>query len=515
MVAERIWTPLAVYQVDASGYQPQGSVTPVSGRTDPSSLDQLLRDVALCNDARLTFVDDEWAVAGDPLEGALLALAAKGGPKPEDTKSSWQRISEEPFDHATRRMLTRHRGKNGETLTICKGAPEAVFELTNTTNSPAALLAAHDFTDAGYRVIAVADKEGRDNFKLVGLVAIADPPRAQSREVVDQCRAAGIRVILVTGDHPGTARAIAERTGILKNGQDNPGTTIHARVRPEDKLDIVRGLQDSGEVVAMLGDGVNDAPALRTADIGVAAGRDGTEVARQAADLVLMDDNLATVVHAVEEGRRIFANIRSFLVFGISGGLSEVGVMLVGPLLGPWAGMGQPLVPAQILWINLLTHGLTGVAFGAEPADPSEMARPPRPRDEPILPRQLVQRLVLAAILLVGTALLAGVLAQGPGQRTAVFLTLGLGQLGVAAALRSPGRGVRGLDLAIMGSVGLQLAGIVVPNLQELLQTTTPHLREWIVAALLSLVPGLVVGFVVRQERHHVPTTPSFAQEAR
>ena len=218
---------------------------------------------------------------------------------------------------------------------------------------------------------------------------------------------------------------------------------VFSRVRPEQKVEIVQSLQGRGEVVAMIGDGVNDAPALRCADIGVAAGLGGTEVARQAADLVLLDDDLSTVVSAVEEGRRIFANIRSFLLYAISGGLAEVGVMLLGPAIG----IGQPLLPAQILWINLMTHGLTGVAFGAEPADPVEMTRPPRPPTQSVFTQRFSLNLAIAAAALTVTALLVGAFVGqvAEEQRTAIFLTLGLGQLGVALAIRSrPARRRRG-----------------------------------------------------------------------
>jgi Ca2+-transporting ATPase len=272
-------------------------------------------------------------------------------------------------------------------------------------------------------------------------------------------------------------------------------------VRPEDKVAIVEALQADGEVVAMIGDGVNDAPALRRADIGVAAGLGGTEVARQAADLVLMDDDLSTVVSAVEEGRRIFANIRSFLLYAVSGGLAEVGVML----LGPAVGIEQPLLPAQILWINLLTHGLTGVAFGSEPADPAEMARPPRPPAQSVFTPRFTANLALAVVALTLTALAVGVSTTGAAdQRTSIFLTLGLGQLGVAWAIRARARGTRrraGLGLAVAAAAVLLVAGMVLEPLQDLLRTRTLGATELVVAVVAAVVPGLLVGLRVRSER--------------
>jgi Ca2+-transporting ATPase len=252
----------------------------------------------------------------------------------------------------------------------------------------------------------------------------------------------------------------------------------------------------------MIGDGVTDAPALRTADIGGAAGLGGTEVARQAADLVLMDDDLSTVVSAVEEGRRIFANIRAFLLYAVSGGLAEVGVMLFGPAIG----IDQPLLPAQILWINLMTHGLTGVAFGSEPADPADMARSPRSPTESVFTPRFSTNLVLAALALTVTALLVGLLGEGAAQQqTSIFLTLGLGQLGVAWAIRARTRGrarrAPWLGTAIALASLLLLAATVFDPLQDLLRTASLGAQDVGIAVAAALLPGLVIGFRIRAER--------------
>ncbi|HWJ81818.1 MAG TPA: cation-translocating P-type ATPase [Nocardioides sp.] len=474
MVAERLWTP-------APGAEAE---------------QHLLRDAVLCNDARVL---GDGVTEGEPLERAVLDLARERGLDIEAERGAWRRFGEEPFDNRSRRMRTWHRGPDGAELVVEKGAPEVVLDgLAGSTDALAAvdLLAAD-----GYRVLAVAERLQRDDGaggrRIVGLVGIVDPPRAAAADVVADCRRAGIRVVLVTGDHPGTARAIADRVGI----EDTPEAVgIHARVRPEDKATIVNDLQRDGEVVAMLGDGVNDAPALRRADIGVAAGRGGTEVARQAADLVLLDDDFRTVVAAVEEGRRIYANIRTFLVYGLSGGVAEVGVMLCGPIIGT----ALPLLPAQILWINLLTHGPTGVALAVDPADPSQMAEPPRPPDEPVLHRPLVVRLALAATLLVATSVTAALLVGTDGRRTATFLALGLGQLGVALAVRASGRAGRrnyGLFVAIAGSAALLLLGAYLGPFQALLHTQALGAPDLGIVLALAAVPGLVVGTVVRRAR--------------
>ncbi len=387
MLAEVLWVPNGRYDVSGSGYEPVGDITDSGGgnATIDPSVTRLLWDVALCNDAELRNSDGRWTVVGDPLEGALLAMAEKGGQAGEAT-DRWPRTGEEPFDHHSRRMTTHHRDIDGLSLSVCKGAPEILVDLLpRDPRIEQATAVADELAVSGYRVIAVADTEAGD-WSLVGLVAIGDPPRVKAAGVVEEVKRAGIRLVLVTGDHPGTAAAIARRVGIadddetVATGETIAGLepaerrrlSVVARVRPEQKVDIVEALQQEGDIVAMLGDGVNDAPALRRADIGVAAGLGGTEVAKEAADLVLMDDDLGTVVAAVEEGRRILANIGSFLVYAVSGGLAEVGVMLGGSLVG----LVLPLLPAQILWINLLTHGLVGVAFGQNPPTPRRCAVP-------------------------------------------------------------------------------------------------------------------------------------------
>ncbi|MGL5811334.1 MAG: HAD-IC family P-type ATPase, partial [Nocardioides sp.] len=351
-----------------------------------------------------------------------------------------------------------------------------------------------------------ADSAGA--MELAGLVAFTDPPRTAAAAVVRRCREAGIRVILVTGDHTLTARSIAAAVGIpsepaqvLDGGAgglraaDRLDASVFARVRPEQKLEIVEGLQARGEVVAMLGDGVNDAPALKQADIGVAAGLGGTEVARQAADLVLLDDDLSTVAAAVEEGRRIVANLRAFLVYAVSGGLSEVGVMLA----GPFVGMPLPLLPSQILWINLLTHGLTGVAFTGEPIDPAQMRRPPLSRTAAVLQGREVWMLGIATASLTVSALWAGSLAADGHQRTVAFLALGLGQLGVALALRHRVAGRRsGLTWAVVASAGLMVAPVAFAPLQDLLRTTSLSLGEFVIAMSAATVPALLVALTRR-----------------
>ena len=482
----------------------------IAERGGPGSA-ELLRDVALCNDASLG------EGTGEPMERALLALVARSGADVGAVRAEWPRTGERPFETAARAMTTMHRSTDGRTLQVCKGAPEAVLPLLGGApdGALAASAAADELAAEGLRTIAVADSDDGVVWRLAGLVGIGDPPRAAAGEVVRRLERAGIRVVLVTGDHPGTASAIARQVGIAHAG-DQPveggdlagltadrrrGLTVIARVLPDQKVHVVQGLQDAGEVVAMLGDGVNDAPALRRADIGVAAGMRGSAVAKEAADLVLTDDELGSVVAAVEEGRRILANIRAFLLFGVSGGLAEVGVMLAGGLVG----LPVPLLPAQILWINLLTHGLVGIAFGSQPLDPVEMERPPRPPSESMFTRDALVRLVLLSAALTAVVLVVAGVTGGSHdvRRTAVFLTLGIAQLGVALALRSPGgalrSGGRGVDAAVLAAVALLAAAVWLPAAQDLLGTETVPLTT----AAVALVAGLVPGVLLRLSRRH------------
>lgn len=483
----------------------------------PEAVVRLLRDVALCNDATFTLDGTGTSTAaGDPLDHALLDLASAANVDAERIRRAWPRTGEIPFDHEARSMTTHHLSPASGPLTVCKGAPEAVLGLlpAGSADRGAAGSAVAAMAGSGLRVIAVADTEDGAEWHLAGLVGIGDPPRASAVGVVSTLRRAGIRLVLVTGDHAGTAAAVAREVGIAGPGEptvegdaldDVPperrrDLTVVARVAPEQKVHVVQWLQEAGEVVAMLGDGVNDAPALRRADIGVAAGLTGTGVAKEAADLVLADDELASVVAAVEEGRRIFANIRAFLLYAVSGGLAEVAVMVAGGLVG----LPVPLLPGQILWINLLTHGMVGVAFGAEPLDPRQMTEPPRPPAEAVFTRTALVRLVVVTVVLAAVALTAGALTDGSQdlRRTAVFLTLGAGQLGVALALRSSRRGsgvrARGLEVSVAGAALLMAAAVWLAPLQTLVHTVSLSPRDALVAVAVATLPGALLRLWVR-----------------
>jgi len=519
----------AAFRIRGSGYTPDGALLDEAGRgvVPPTSLSELARAVLLCNDATLAPPDadhPQWTAVGDPLEAALVAFAGRCGLDVDAERAAWPRVAELPFEQETRRMVTVHRRPGGGYLVVCKGAPESVLAAPFVDHMPPGMLAnAYSLAADGLRVLAVAtatherppDLRTVRGLRPAGLVAVGDPLRAEAPGIAAAFDEAGIHLILITGDHPATAAAIGGQLGIWRGGDgvvrgDEGGVTaygvgdrrVFARIQPAQKLDIIAALQERGNVVAMTGDGVNDAPALRRADIGVAMGG-GTEVARQAADLVLVDDNLATVGVAVAEGRRIYDNIRRFLRYALAGGTAEILVMLVGPFLG----LAVPLLPAQILWVNLLTHGVPGVALGAEPAEPGTMRRPPRSPQESVLGGGLLRGVLLAGTLLAAVVLGAAVIAHAldrPWQSVA-FVVLGLGQLGIALAVRAPRRPGGGRNHALAAAVALsallQLAGVLLPPLRDLLGTEYLSAAELAACAAVATLPGLAVRLAATKRR--------------
>lgn len=513
---------------DKTGTLTLGRMT-VESMWSPPGVDSslLLRAMVLCNDATLVGGGPEGprdaAHLGDPTEVALLRAAEARGVVLAELRAGYPRVAEVPFDSDRRRMTTVHAGPGGQQLVVCKGAPDVVLDpglladpapLLDDARRRCARLAA-----GGARVLAVAQgmspPDAQDpalweqGLRLLGLVALNDPPRESAAEVLRTCASAGIRVVLVTGDAPETAVAVASAVGLPDGGPaadlsrcpqeelgDALGHSVLARATPGQKLAAVRGWQELGHVVAMTGDGVNDGPALRRADIGVAMGRRGTDVARQAADLVLADDELATVVRAVEEGRRVYANIRRFLLYALSGGAAELLVMLAGPAVG----MPLPLLPAQILWVNLLTHSLAGTALGAEPAEVGALARRPRDPGQGVLGGGLGWWvLVVAGWLAAGSLAAALLVGDVPAQeRSVLMLTLGAGQLGVALGARTVRRRPTGpavalaprnlaQPLSIVGAAALLAGAVLLPPLHAVLATTAvPGSAWWLAAAVAA-----------------------------
>ncbi len=505
LVARKLWTPDGECNVSGDGYDVAGEV--IGSPAAVSGARRLLRDAALCNDATLGHCGGgSWRPVGDPFDVALLVAAAKSGVDVDDLSSSWVRVQDSPFEEQARSMRTVHEGPDGQAVEVVKGAPEAVLDLVKSgPEVEGARREAHALAAQGFRVLAVVEDRA-----WVGLVGVADPPHRDSRDVVEACRRAGVRTVMVTGDHAGTARAVGSAVGIVRDdGLVCDGEAVargehvavvdeidvYSRTRPEQKVDIVDAWQRRGDIVAMTGDGVNDAPALRRADIGVAMGGRGTEVARQAADLVLVDDDLKTVLVAIGEGRRIHVNIRSFLRYGLAGGLAEI-VVIMGALL---LGMPLPLTPAMILWVNMVTHGVPGVAFGAEPLDERLMRRPTPSPSKAILDATLARQVLTAGLLTAAVSMAAAwfVDRNGGPVQTVIFLTLGLGQLGVALALRAPRAGAgwrdRGLEAAVLLAGLCQLAGVLVPGLRDLLGTEPLAADQLLLLSAAAAVPGLLV----------------------
>ena len=449
----------------------------------------LLEAAALCNDAE---------PHSGGTEGALATAAAAAGLDVAALRRDLPRTGVVPFDAVRRHMRTRHAA-GGDELEVIKGAPEVVLSAADGT--PAEVV--ERWSRAGRRVLAVAaGPPGATH--LLGLLALADPLRPEARAAVLAARAAGLRVVMITGDHAGTAAAIAAEAGVV--GPDDPPDDpahglrrVYARTDPAAKLDIVNAWQRAGHIVAMTGDGVNDAPALRVADVGVAMGRRGTEVAKEAADVVLTDDGLGTLVAAVGEGRRVFDNVRRFVRYGLSGGLTELLVMLLGPFLG----LPLPLLPGQILWVNLVTHGLPGVAIGSEVAEPDVLRRPPRSPREGLLTRAVsLDVLGIAALMTTGSlGLTLWAHATGRPWQSLLFATLAFSQLGVALTTRSdrvpfwrmPPSGNRFLFVAVASSVAATTAGLYLPGLSDLLGTQPLTALELALALGVAVVPAVLI----------------------
>ncbi len=508
MLVERLWTPAGEYRVEGMGYEPLGEI---EGGVDADPyLDRLARAGAACNDAVLhgpSRPGDPWTITGDPTEGALLALAGKRGVTRRDLDEQHPRLAEIAFDATRRRMTTLHRD-DGRVWVTVKGALEALAPLGDPGDEAVwlhAQLVADRYAADGYRVLAIAERvldsmparlgDAEHRLTLLGLVGMTDPPRPESADAVAAARSAGITPVMITGDHALTAQAIARRLGILRDREltltgaeletldevafDRVVTdvAVYARTNPEQKLRIVKAWKSRGAIVAMTGDGVNDAPALKLADIGIAMGITGTEVSKEAADMVLADDNFATIVAAVEEGRRIYDNIRRFVRYTLTSNSGEIWVMF----LAPFAGLPIPLLPVHILWINLVTDGLPGLALGVEPAERDTMRRPPRPMSESIFARGLWQHALWVGLLMGGVSLgiQAVALDLGWHWQTMVFSTLAFLQLGHALAVRSERESFFRLGWrtnvpltgAVAATVAIQLAIIYLPPLQPIFET--------------------------------------------
>ena len=508
---------------------------------------ELLRAAALCNDATPT-CDDHWQ--GDPTETALTEVAADAGLHKPTLEDNAARVLELPFDAERKRMTTFHRTQDG-VVAYTKGAPESVITQCTALWTPegikpldtvAVLQAADHLAAQGLRVLALARRShdhlpGLDALEavesglyLLGLIGLIDPPRPEAAVAVRDCLNAGITPVMITGDHPATARAIARRLGITQDaeaavltGADLAALTdealrgqvrsvrVYARVDPLQKIRIVEGLQACGEFVAMTGDGVNDAPALKRADIGVAMGKGGTDVAREASSLVLLDDNFATIVAAVREGRRIYDNIRKFVRYAMTGNSAEIWTIFLAPLLL----LPIPLLPIHILWINLVTDGLPGLALATEPAERGIMKRPPRPPQESLFANGMWQHILGIGLLLAGLCLAVQAWALSTGHahwQTMVFTVLTLGQMAHVLAIRSEHDPLWRIGLmsnrpllgAVLLTFVLQMATIYVPALNPIFRTEPLSAGELALClAAAALVWAAAEAEKAWRQRHH------------
>ncbi len=541
--------------VTGAGYEPVGTFqsgdTPVVPHDD-EHLALALRIGMLCNDAKVERTDGRVTLLGDPTEAALIVAAEKAGMNHAVLASDFPRISEVPFDSTSKRMVTVHRTPDGRTMAFVKGSPGTLLAASGAQYLATGVtpLTPEDrqhweesnkrLAGAALRVLGLAYRELPEGYNecdfardliFVGLVGMSDPLRDEAKAAIATCREAGIRTVMITGDQQLTAAEIARQLGIDRDLDGSPLRTVHgreltnldaadweravadaavfARVSPEHKLQIVEALQQQGQVVAMTGDGVNDAPALKKADIGIAMGIKGTEVAKENADMVITDDNFASIVGAVEQGRIIYGNILRFLHYLLSCNLSEILTVFLALMIG-WP---LPLVALQILWLNLITDIFPAFALALEPSAPDVMHRPPRDAQESLLTRRFVGLIAWQGILLAGVTLLAFVVGMswhgtdGDGLRratTMAFMTLALSQVFHAFNARSQKRSAFTSRLftnvwlwaAVVGCLVLQAAAVYVPLLQRVLHTVPPSISEWGVIAGCSLLPVALVELV-------------------
>lgn len=530
-------------EISGIGYKPEGEFTVNRERINPEKvpgLTQLFNISVLCNGAELNKDDTDYSIVGDPTEGALLTMAAKAGIEKKDKEKEYVFFEEIPFD-SERKKMTIIRKKNLSYVAFVKGAPDillsncnkieenGVIRPINETDNKNITDANFGFANNAMRVLAFAyrffetlpDKRDAASIEkdmvFLGLAAMIDPPRPEAKLAIQDCRTAGIRSVMITGDHKNTAMAIARELGMYQeNSLSYTGeeldhisdgdfrdvverTAVYARVSPEHKLRIVKAWRNRDEVVAMTGDGVNDAPAVKEADIGVAMGITGTDVTKEVSEMVITDDNFASIVSGVEEGRGIYDNIRKFVHYLLSCNAGEILVMLTASLLG-WR---VPLLPIQILWVNLVTDGFPALALGIDPIDKNVMKRPARPKNEPVITRKMGGMIITQGVFLACCSLLAYwfVLVVEKGSieraRTACFIVLACSQLVHSFNCRNMKESIfkigfftnSTLILAALFSFSLQMSVIYIPFLQDVFKTVPLGLNDWLLVVAISSFP--------------------------
>ncbi|UWE05234.1 calcium-translocating P-type ATPase, SERCA-type [Laceyella sacchari] len=559
MSVTHLWADGKRIQVSGSGYVPEGEFqadgATVKVEKEPA-LRRLLEVAALCNNAQLIQKTEKngllkkseaWVVNGDPTEGALLVAAAKAGLDKEHLAGEWERIKELPFDSERKMMSVILENKSKGRVVFSKGAPDVLLTkcthlleqgrkvpLTDAKreqilrhNEELASMALRNlgfaYRELDSRHTTLKEGQYEQQLVFVGLAGMIDPPRAEVKEAINVCRKAGIKTVMITGDHQTTAVAIARELGIKRpqgltlTGQDLYNMSddefqkkvndvdVYARVSPEHKLRIVKALQQAGQVVAMTGDGVNDAPAIKSADIGIAMGITGTDVSKEASSLILADDNFSTIVAAVEEGRNIYENIRKFISYLLASNVGEILIMFLAML----AGLPLPLVPIQILWVNLVTDGLPAMALGIDPAEEDTMVRSPRNSRESVFARGVGWKIVTRGLLIGASSLMAFWVTylETPDDlvraQTVAFATLVFAQLIYVFDCRSQGTIFQRtpldnlpLVLAVLSSAVLLLAVIYYPPLQPVFHTVSLGVREWILVIVTSTLPVILAGIL-------------------
>ena len=565
MTVRKLVFPEREIEVDGAGYQPFGQFRQDNITINPDedeTISFLLKAAALCNNSYLRQIEgkDQWDIVGDPTEGALVVAGAKAGYQKEELENRYPRLRELLFNSERKRMSTIHRTPEGKEILFSKGAPEQILARCNSFRSNSKVLPlsqsqkekiieqnnrlaleALRVLAVAYREIgpqereSIAQKDKLDVDKMesgltfLGLIAMIDSPREEAIEAVKICRRAGIRPVMITGDYKLTAQVIAEQLDIYRPGdkiitgselekmsQEEleevvMKTTIFARVSPRHKMRIVLALQKNDQVVAMTGDGVNDAPAIKKSDIGIAMGITGTDVTKEAADMVLVDDNFSSIVSAVEEGRKIYQNIRKFIQYLLSCNLGEILTIFVAILIG----LPRPLLPIQILWVNLVTDGLPALALGLDPAERDVMRRPPRDPKEGIFSGKMgfnifSQGLFIGLITLIAFYYGYSKYSLDVGEAMA-FGTLSFSQLWHSLNIRSNRFSIFRLGIfsnnylvwAIMTSGLLQLAVMLVPFLQSVFQVVTLTPSQWVLLILISLTPIPYVEVLKRLKLTH------------
>ncbi len=537
MTVREIYVTGKTYEVSGSGYVPSGRFTVEGEGVDiGAGLTELLRGGVLSSDATMVVKNGQPDILGDPTEGAIVVAAAKAGIRKEDLDAQFPRIGEIPFSSETKRMTTLHKEDGENTIAYTKGAPEMMLPLCTRmwgengeqpmtdADRKNILDAAGAMATKALRVLAIARKgdsaleESQRGMKFIGLVGMIDPPRPEAKAAIAQCKTAGIRVVMITGDHPVTAGAIARELGISDDGNAVTGVEleamdeaalmkrigdvrVYARVSPAHKLRIVTALQSRGQIVAMTGDGVNDAPALKKADIGVAMGITGTDVSKEAAAMTLTDDNFASIVAAVEEGRGIFGNIKKYLMYLLSSNIGEIIIMTGATLLG-WP---LPLSAVQLLYLNLATDGFPALALAVDPPERDLMRQPPRDPNTGIFTKRVM------ALMLTGSVWLAFLILSMfwwathterglQESMTMAFVLLVTCEFIKAYNFRSDHlsmfRGTfsnKWLNIAILWEILLLLAIVYVPFLQVAFKTFPLTLEDWaiIIALALTIIPVL------------------------